>query len=153
LSERAGSGTWVFARKGEGYIALFSARKVYWKRDGRFDDDPAPPPASGKMKDGRVTSTELRAEEGSNIWICVIGNATRNGTFGGFKEAVRDSYLNISGVSSLNQLECTFDVPRGRAPFAGGFRLELFDSDEEAHIDGKRLDLDEFPRFENRYVQ
>ena len=151
LPERDGGGTWVFGRKDDGYIALYSARRVKWVRDSRFDGDPTAD-GTGQVGADVFTTTELRAEDGSNIWVCAIGSAARYGSFDAFKRGVRDAYLHISGVGSLNQLQCTFDMPPGRDATIGGYRLELFYDDDEARVDGRKMETDSFPRFENKYV-
>lgn len=151
-AERGDGGSWVFGRKGAGYVALYSARRVKWVRDARFDADPRPG-ADGTMGQGPFVTTELRADEGSNIWVCAIGSETRYGSFAAFMRAIRDSYLHVSGVGSPNQLQCTFDMPAGRDATVGGFRLELFDGDERGKVNGQTLPLGDFPRFENRYVE
>ena len=137
-------GVWPQGR----YVALYSARRVQWIRDARFDGDPTAD-GTGKVGADVFTTTELRAEEGSNIWVCAIGSATRYGSFDAFKRGVRDAYLHISGVGSLNQLQCTFDMPPGRDATIGGYRLELFYDDDEARVNGREMETDNFPRFEN----
>ena len=143
-------GTWVFGRKRDGFVALYSARKVDW-------DD----------KD--FAGKELYAEGGSNIWICVVGNTKRfdqsgkGGSenvyveetaklaFARFKDEVYGAYLLVSGVGSWNQLHCSFDIPRASAPAGCSPRLELFYDDDEGRFAGKKLPLDGFPRFDNKY--
>ncbi len=151
LPERDGGGTWVFGRNGDGYLGLFSARPVRWVRDTRFDQDPDPS-SEATMADAGFTSTELRADDGSNIWVCLIGSTRRHGSFAAFKQSVRDSYLDISGVGTLSSLACELDVPRGVDATAGGFRLDVHDEDDDARVDGRPLALDELPLLSNRYV-
>ena len=55
--------------------------------------------------------------------------------------AIRDAYLHISGVGSLNQLQCTFDMPPGRDATIGGYRLELFYDDDEARVNGRKMEI------------
>jgi len=153
LPEREGGGTWVFGRKDDGYVALCSARKVYWRRDERFKDDPDPNSPGKTMGEGRFTTTELRAEDGSNIWVCAIGNRTQFGSFEAFTARIRAAYLHFSGVGAIEQLQCTFDMPEATGTGEPGFRWELFFGDDEAHLDGKTVDLDGYPRFEGRYVE
>jgi hypothetical protein len=144
------NGTWVFGRKRDGFVALYSARRVRWKSDEPYKDK------------------ELCAEGGSNIWVCVAGNtarfkpastngqqadpeATRKAAFQTFMDEVFDAYLSVSGVGTWNQLHCSFDVPRASAPPGRSPRLELFYSDDKGRFAGEPLELDEFPRFENKY--
>ena len=100
----------------------------------------------------RFTSTELRAEDGSNIFICAIGNRTQFGSFEAFAASIRNTYMHFSGVGALGQLECTFDMPAADGTGEPGFRWELFFDDDTAHLDGDVYDLDNYPRYEGRYV-
>jgi hypothetical protein len=154
----ASGGTWTFGRRGQGFVALFSARPVRFTSDGTWKDK------------------ELKAEGSSNIWICHIGNQTAfappfqvplspqqaqamqqpdylpHKAFEIFKQETLGAYLNISGVGTWNQLEASFDVPRAAAPSGRSPRLELFHGDGKGRFAGDDMALDEFPRFENRYM-
>lgn len=146
----ANGGTWTFGRKGRGYVALFSARKASWVTDGDW------------------ANKELMAEGGANIWICHIGNATQfapadpTGTqdpnelakegFSTFCQETQDARLTISGLSSVNQLHASFDIPRAEAPAGATARLEAFHGDLKGRFAGQDLDLDNFPRYENVYL-
>lgn len=153
LPERAGGGTWVFGRKDDGYVALCSARRVFWRRDERFSDDPDPDAPGKTIGQGRFRTTELRAEDGSNIWVCAIGSRTQFGSFAAFRSRVRAAYLIFSGIGAIGQLQCTFDMPEAHGTGEPGFRWELFFGDDEAHLDGATHGLDDYPRFEGPYVE
>lgn len=146
-----GGKTWVFARKDDGYVALCSARRVRFLRDERCKNDPDPN-SDRTLGEGRFTSTELRAEDGSNIWVCAIGGRRQFSSFAEFCARISASYLHFSGVSELGQLQCTFDMPAGNDD-GSTFRWELFFDDDEAHLDGARHPLGAYPRFEGRYVE
>ena len=145
----ANGGTWFFGRKdtytpdgsartGSGYVALFSALKADWTNNDN------PNPWNGK---------EIQAKGGSNIWIYVVGNEHDFGDFDTFRREVLAGYLNVSGVGTPNGLECSFDIPRTSSPAGRTPRLEAFYGDRRGRFAGDDLSLDEFPRFENRYVQ
>jgi hypothetical protein len=147
--EDASGGTWFFGRKdtwtpdgaervGSGYVALFSALQADWTNDSD------PNPWNGK---------EIQAKGGSNIWIYVVGNEHDFGDFDTFRAEVLAAHLNVSGVGSLLGLECSFDVPRTSCPAGRAPRLEAFYGDRRGRFAGDDLELDGFPRFENRYVQ
>ncbi len=204
-----GLGTWSFGRKGDGFVALFSARKTWWNmRDG----DPRLAEIRNLMHEGWIPSfpleslgssfltpfddpwpgkkdlpkdvayrvskalhdtwigKELLAEDGNNIWVCVVGSAAtflpsliatekaaKDSLSRYAYEAFKESVLHASLNYSLDDLRCSFDIP---APprFFGDWRkrhrLELFYNRDggTARIDDRDLSLDEFPRFENRYV-
>jgi hypothetical protein len=147
--EDANGGTWFFGRKdtytpdgstrtGSGYVALFSALKANWTNDSN------PNPWNGK---------EIQAKGGSNIWVYVVGNEHDFGEFDTFRREVLAAHLNVSGVGSPLGLECSFDIPRTSSPAGRSPRLEAFYGDRRGRFAGEDLALDEFPRFENRYVR
>jgi len=149
----ANGGTWFFGRKdhfdpdpttgapvlvGSGYVALFTAIQADWTNE------------SGNAWNDK----EIMASGGSNIWVCMIGNQDQFGDFDTFCKEVQNAYLNISGVSfaSVNQLECSFDIPRAASPAGTSPRLELFYDDKKGRFAGADIELDNFPRFENQYM-
>ena len=147
--QASNGGTWFFGRKdsfnsvgprkriGSGYVALFSAREADWTEGGTW---------KGK---------EISVDGSTNIWVCLVGNEMQFSSFDSFKDAARNAYLNISGVGEPGQLECTFDIPDPQRARNGqaSRRLELFYGDKKGRLDGADMDLDNFPRFENRYIQ
>ena len=148
--EDSHDGTWFFGRKdtytpdgsartGSGYVALFSALQAGWT-----GDDDGPNPWAGK---------EIQAKGGSNIWIYVVGNEHDFGDFDSFRREVLDAYLNVSGVGTPNGLECSFDIPRCASPPGATARLEAFYGDRRGRFAGVDLAVDDFPRYENRYVR
>jgi hypothetical protein len=136
IDRTADGQTWTFGRKGAGYVGLLSARKVRWTNE----------------KGNPWTNKELRADGGSNIWVCLVGNAKTFGSFATFKREALIARVNISGVGTWNSLQCSFDIPRASASGGRAPRLELHYADRKARFAGEDLQLDEFPRFENRYV-
>ena len=142
-------GTWVFGRKGAGFVALYSARPVNFTSDGPWKDK------------------ELIADGSTNVWICVVGNTTTFGVpaqpsdgpgaaderaFANFKDQVSNAYLHVSGLGSVAQVECSFDIPGAEAPPGRSPRLELFYSGETGRFAGDDLPLDDYPKFRNKYV-
>jgi hypothetical protein len=147
----ADGGTWFFGRKdhfdpdpksgnlvltGSGYVALFTARQAEWTNE-----------SGNNWNNKEITTTG-----GSNIWVCMIGNQEQFGDFETFRQEIQNAYLNISGVGSVNQLECSFDIPRASSPPGKSPRLELFYDDRVGRFAGDDIELDNFPRFENQYV-
>ena len=76
-------------------------RRVRWLRDQRFANDPDPLDPDRTIGQGRFTSTELRADDGSNIWVCAVGTRAQFGSFAAFVALVQQAYLNFSGIGSL----------------------------------------------------
>ena len=154
----ATGGTWFFGRKdhvqdgiksGSGYVALFSALPAYWTNE------------SGNAWNDKEIKTELPGANflsGSNIWISVVSsehqyNESGDGKqFDTFCQEIQGAYLHISGVGGTNGLECSFDVPRAASPRGKSPRLELFYDSKTGRFAGDDLQLDNFPRFENRYT-
>jgi hypothetical protein len=67
FDEIAEQGQWVFGRKDDGYVALYSQNPVSWSEDNDY---------------------ELIAEGETNIWIVEMGRADDSGTFAEFTAAV-----------------------------------------------------------------
>jgi hypothetical protein len=153
-------GTWFFGRKdhlqegvkvGSGYVALFSAIEADWTNE------------MGNSWNDREIMTKSSVRNylaGSNIWISVVGNEHQFADVAGgkefdtFCEEIQNAYLHVSGVGSIYDLECSFDIPRASAPGGRSPRLELFygGDSKTGRFAGDDIPLDNFPRFENRYV-
>jgi hypothetical protein len=132
----ANEGAWVFGRKSEGFVALYSAQGMKWTDDS--------------------SKHALRADGGRNVWICVIGRAVGSFSAGAdfehFCNWVRQAQLEISGLTGFASLRAMFQIPQaGREPNMW-CRLEVDYAEGVARLDGTALSLDDFPRFENCYV-
>ena len=109
FDEIVGQGNWVFGRKGEGYMGLYSQHPGRWVTD----------------KDGKVI--ELRAEAADNIWLCEMGNAEQWSDFTTFVERVGGASVQADG------LDISYESPsQGRVEFgwsrplsAGGAEIGL----------------------------
>lgn len=75
---------WVFAKKADGYIALYSKQPVQWYAE----------------KEG--ASDELRAT-GDNTWICELGSASQWKNFNAFVDAISGSAVKCEGLSVVYQ--------------------------------------------------
>jgi hypothetical protein len=113
---------WVFARAGEGFLALASARPATW-----------------------VGERELRAASGANVWLCQLGSA-REGRFDAFCARIAAAELAFSGLEEGAQGGLGV---RYAAPGAGLLEASLAGA---ATLDGASLRGGEAPRFENRYA-
>jgi hypothetical protein len=100
LRERQG---WVFARRGDGYLALRSQRPAHWQAE--------PGPDQGR---------EWLAPGADNVWLCELGSRARDGSFARFTERVagaRVAYGRRSVVydsPSQGRLELGWDGPLRR---------------------------------------
>jgi hypothetical protein len=94
---------WVFARRGDGYLALRSQRPARWSSEPGEDR-------------GRA----LQADGAENVWVCELGSRARNGSFGQFCERVagariEDGRLSIAYESpSQGRLEFGWTGPLRR---------------------------------------
>lgn len=74
-------GNWIFGRKDQGYLALFSQHAALW------------------ITDSAGVVDELRAESPDNVWICEIGDAEQSGSFDDFIRTITGADLEITGMS------------------------------------------------------
>ncbi|HEU5086550.1 MAG TPA: hypothetical protein VFT99_03860, partial [Roseiflexaceae bacterium] len=119
--ERSG---WVFGRRGQGYIGLYSHCPLRWLPD-RFD--------------GAHAMIELRADTPANAWIVEVGDSEGWRTFAEFVDAVAGAEVTIDG------LEVTYVSPSvGMMQF--GWHGPL-------RIAGAEVELHNYARFENAYCQ
>lgn len=117
---------WIFARKGDGYLALWSREPCTWQDEG---------PDAG---------AELVADGETNVWICELGRKAVEGSFDAFVESIAGAEVTTDGLNvryrspsqGLLELGWTGDVlqdgqpvdlagyprygnPYGDAPFPG----------------------------------
>jgi hypothetical protein len=123
---------WFFARKGDGYLAL-------WSSDPNADWSPAD--ASWlDPDDAEFGEYEIIAEGEKTIWICELGSASEYGSFDSFKAAITSAPL-AADASAL-----TVDY---QSPSQG--RL-LMGWDGPVTRDGTTVEVDGFLRYDNPYV-
>jgi hypothetical protein len=77
LYERAG---WILARKGEGYLALYSQHPTRW-----LDD------AGGQ-------AIEVRVDAPENIWLCELGDTSSWASFEAFCQAITTAEVSCEGL-------------------------------------------------------
>ncbi len=69
-------GNWIFGRKNDGYVALYSHNSVSWE------------------KDMQGIRNDLVAEGRKNIWICEMGSAAKYGSFDVFVKKISGSSVS-----------------------------------------------------------
>ncbi|MCA8923089.1 MAG: hypothetical protein KDD82_14840, partial [Planctomycetes bacterium] len=122
-------GGWTCARKGAGYVGLYSARPTRWQERGPF------------------AGRELIADGAQNAWVCQVGSRAEDGSFAEFVRRLRASpprRRNL-GRLSLGPPELSFaapDVGTLRVPWRG-----------RPSLDGRPLPPAAHPRFDTRYAQ
>jgi hypothetical protein len=67
---------WVFACKGDGFLAFYSQQPACWATQGPYAD------------------LELRAEAPDNVWVCEMGRAGVNGNFEDFTRSILAASLS-----------------------------------------------------------
>jgi hypothetical protein len=75
-----GGGGWIFGRKGEGYIGLYSHLPHEWQTEG---------PDAGQ---------EVIALGRKNVWIAHLGRRAVDGSFDDFVDAVSNASLEVHGL-------------------------------------------------------
>lgn len=82
FAEVVEQGGWIFARQGDGYLALRSQHPYHWQT------------AAGEDQ-GR----EVVVPGPENIWICELGRAAQDGPFSSFIEDITSAELSFEGLS------------------------------------------------------
>ena len=143
-------GGWIFGRKGDGYVALYSHRPYQWQNEGPDADQ------------------EIIALGRRNVWICQLGRAETDGSFEDFVIAVSSTDLRVIGLDVTYQAPgigevifswdepltvdgqeiSLYDYPRWENPFT---TAEFGSCVYEFRFDGKSLILD-FKQM-NRLIQ
>jgi len=130
-------GGWVCGRTGEGYVGIRSLEPTRWIEPARDVVDALRPLDAGD--DWHPGACELRADSTENAWLCELGSARSHGSFESFVDGLGDA--TISGdVSGL----------RYESPSRG---LVEFGWDAPFVVDGARIPLDDYPRFDNPYCE
>ena len=106
---------WIFARKGDGYLALRSQRPTRWQEE----------PGEGTADRG--TRREIIAEGAANIWICELGRRADDGSFAAFVDRIcaaavryrrigRDLRLPLAGTAGVRLARPPAPGRAGRLP-------------------------------------
>ncbi len=123
---------WIFARKGDGYLALRSQHAYRWATYRTENGDPK------GFQQPVKSSTEIIANIAQNIWICQMGRKADEGTFEKFIEAVSSAALTFTG------LNVEYHSP--------GNGLVRFGWEGPLLVDGAEIQLREYSRYDNPYV-
>ncbi|MEZ5380684.1 MAG: hypothetical protein R2754_02680 [Microthrixaceae bacterium] len=122
---------WTFARKGDGWIALWSWREPTWRTY-----DPAK-----QATDGMSKPFDLVAEGGpDNVWLVEVGEAA-DGDFADWKAAV------LEGEPTVERSDDGFSVT-WTSPSAGEV---TFGSTAPFTVDGKDVALGDYPRHDSAF--
>ena len=78
-------GNWIFGRKADGYVALYSQNPWHWKTD----------------KKG--IRNEVRVDSPDNIWICEMGSKAQSMNFEKFVKEISSSQITCDSLSFVYQ--------------------------------------------------
>ncbi|ANE45473.1 hypothetical protein SY83_03085 [Paenibacillus swuensis] len=109
-------GGWIFGRKNEGYVALYSQNGYRW------------------AEDPELTGTEVICDALHNIWICQAGSAAEHGSFRQFAE-----YLVRNGPQFSEQ-SVKYTAPSGNRMEFGWDGPLLVNNEEWPIANYKRFD-------------
>jgi len=122
---------WIFARKEDGYLALKSQKPYDWGTYRNGDPNGLSKPLG--------SDEEIIANGAQNIWLCQLGRKSDDGSFKQFIEAICSAELTFSGLNV-----------EYRSPGNG---LVRFGWDGAFSVDNVEIQLHDYPRYDNPYVQ
>ncbi|MBN1573045.1 MAG: hypothetical protein JW984_07615 [Deltaproteobacteria bacterium] len=121
FDETAEKSGWIFGKKGDGYIALYSQNGYRWQDEGEDKDK------------------EVICDFRKNIWVVEMGRKGVDGAFSDFIDKVSEAKIGFKGTSV-----------RYESPSIGTVRFGWRGS---LRHNGKRVSLNDYPRYDNRYVR
>ena len=117
---------WIFARKGDGYLALRSMQPYRWET------------APGEDQQCEIIA-DGRPPEASHIWVCELGRRAADGDFASFSEKIIAARLEREALSVCYQ-----------SPSQG---LLEFSWEGPLRKDGQEIKLRAYPRYDNPYIK
>ncbi|MDD4449414.1 MAG: hypothetical protein PHS76_01750 [Sphaerochaeta sp.] len=129
---------WLFGKKGEAYVALFSLVPAHWKKP-----DPALYQEVYKGEWKKYYNEDYpyfyHANGHANVWISEFGSRAQNGSFEDFCH--RFSSATVTGDTFFVQFS---------SPTHGSMS---FGWDVPLTVNGKKIVIDQYKRFDNPYFQ
>jgi hypothetical protein len=141
FDEVARDGHWIFGRRGDGYVALYSYRSAEF-----LSYDPAV-----YATDGHTLPFDLVASGGAdNVWIVEVGTAADWGSFAAFRSAVGSALVEVQSLGAS-----TFGVSPGYSvtydsPSAGELS---FGWTAPLTVNGNAEAQSSFQRFDNPWAR
>ncbi len=123
---------WIFARKGNGYLALRSQNPYVW---GTYRTETGDPRGLQSL----ASDTEVIAQGAQNIWICQMGRKAEDGAFADFVKNVSAAEVTFSGMNV-----------RYQSPAIGAIK---FGWHQALSVDNVEVPLNDFGRYDNPYSQ
>jgi hypothetical protein len=139
-------GGWIFARKGEGYLALHSQYPYYWKHETTHRQVDVRVREKQELADyvrtrgsAEDVGREIIVPGKHNIWICELGRREVDGEFAAFVARISGADLRFDG------LDVAYDSPSvGKLAF--GWETPF-------RQNGRLVELHGYPRYENPYMR
>lgn len=129
---------WIFGRKDQGYVALYSLKPGWWN-----EKDPELFRSIYKdnwnMEYERASSYDYWVPGHANVWICEMGDQKGRGSFEQFVEEI--SVARIEGD--------TFDI----SYWSPSLGLVTSGWDKPLTVDGQEIDITNYKRYDNPYCQ
>lgn len=125
---------WIFARKGDGYLALYSFQPNFWNT--------AEVEIAGVHipKNEQDFNRDVIALGKQNIWITQLGRKAEDGQFEEFMQKMLEAKLSFG-----TGMQVSFDSP--------GNGVVKVAWDGPVTVDGRDISLENYPRYYNPYVQ
>jgi hypothetical protein len=143
---------WIFGRKDDAYVALYSWRPTVWQEYPQEELDLLPPSPSGPIRQ----SFDLVAPGGpDNVWIVECGRAVDWESFEAFRAAVLGAAVTVeerpsdcafcAGGPAFPTYDVRYDSPsQGRMTF--GWRIPFT-------VAGEEIPISDYPRVDNPWVR
>lgn len=135
-------GNWVFGRRGDGYVALYS-----WRTPEFVDYT-----GTGWATDGMALPFDLRAPGGpDNVWIVECGSRSQWGDFAAFRAALAGARVDVTslGPPPTGAQSSGFDVVF-ESPSQG---LVRFGWKRPLEVAGEIIPITDYPRHESPWAQ
>jgi len=134
---------WIFARKGEGYLALRSRNPYFWNEEKSLQNRDEIKKKFGFQGSWRENSEDLGREiiapGKRNIWICQMGRKAEDGGFAGFMDKILAAQVIFKGQ------EVEYQSP--------GIGLVRFGWRRALSVDELEIPLRDYPRYGNSFFQ
>ncbi len=128
VTEQSG---WIFARRGNGYLALWGSRPHRWRTDAKND------------KEGGVRAEdkgrELIVDGRKSVWICELGRQATDGSFVAFMERIAAASVRVS-----DDLHVKYE-----SPSQGGLEFGWTGSLKQ---DNSAIKVNDYPRYDNPFA-
>lgn len=124
---------WIFTRKGDGYLALYSQNPYFWNDEDAKSDE-------FKIRKYKEDfRREVIVKSSQNIWICQMGRKSEDGAFTEFVEKFSTANVVCKGLSANFQ-----------SPGIGEIK---FGWNDALQVNGIEIALDNYPRYDNPFVR